>query len=711
MNKKNIFKNFIYKVDIFWINIAVVFAILIICAGNMLFAKKYVALTICLIALVVLAVIDALLVIIRRKNAKKRAEILGIIDANGNVCTGLIGNFRLPAFIITENCKFLWSNDEFNTLCKDVERKAGQVAGGIFKQHIENQISLDNTQHQCVIKLGKRFYRLYATYVSTADIFENDSQAICCYLVDVSGVERLKNLYKNRRIVVGEIIIDNYDEIFQANGEAVASQVLAQVNNIFNEWLKEKNAIVRSLIRERYIFICENESLEKIKSERFSILEKAKAIAVGNTIPVTLSIGVSTNNGNLTDEAFTALISGNLTDEAYEKAFTDTLMTHLENSEGLINLCLNRGGDQAIVQNSERTNENLFFGGSEIDQPRENMVQVRVTAELLKKSICEAENVMIMGHKFADLDALGSALAIYRIATKLGKPAYVILEGPNSQIDVAYEYIRSSGRYAGVIISQSEALNVMSDGTLVVVVDTFSKSQSEAPLVIDAASKVGVIDHHRRGVDFIEKTVFNYTETLASSTSELLVEMLWYIFPNENVLETIEAETLYGGILVDTKNFYFKTGKRTFEVCGYLRESGVVPLETRKFVQPDFEDYLKINKIVGGMDVIPMDYKAKRCGIAFAECEMSADEANKLASIAADKMLEFNGVECSFVLVKIGNNVSIKARSPGDINVQTVMENQAISGGGHLTAAAGFVKNSTPKEVKSLILRILRENA
>ncbi len=708
--KTSVINNFLYKVDIFWINIAVLFAVFIICAGNLLKTGNLGLMTLCLVILLLLLAMDVILVIMRKKRAKRRAEKLGLIDENGLVCTGVLGGFQLPAFIVSESCKLLWNNSEFGVVCEENSMKAGNVAGGLFKRHIEGNVTEERPEYDCIIKLGRRFYRLYASYVSMNDANAGDAATIFGYLVDVSGVERLKALYKSKKIVVGEIIIDNYDEIFQQNGEAVASQIQVEVNNIFEDWLKDKNAVVRRLIRERYILICETSTLNQIKAERFDVLERVKKISVGNTIPVTLSIGVSTNEKHITEQAYEALTAGDINSDEYVKAFGDTLQKHLAASEDLINLCLNRGGDQAVVQNSENAGDCQFFGGSEIDQPRKDMVQVRVTSDLLKQAVLAADNVMIMGHRAADLDALGSALAMYRVATKLKKPAYIILEGPNSQIDEAYVTIMGCGKYEGVFITKSEALNVISDNTLVIVVDTFSERQCEAPEVIEAAEKIGVVDHHRRGVDFIKNTVFNYTETLASSTSELIVEMLRYIFPGEDVLEVIEAEMLYGGIIVDTKNLFFKTGKRTFEVAAYLREVGVVPINVRRYVQPSYNDYLRITEIVGGMDVIQMDYKGAKRGIAFAECELSADEANKLASIAADKMLEFTGVECSFVLIAIGPDVSIKARSPGEINVQTVMENPRISGGGHLTAAAGIIRNTNVKEVKSLILKILKEN-
>lgn len=711
MNKKTIFDKIIYKTNTFWINFAIILSALIVCEVGLLIAKSYVGMLVFLILFCIIAALYIVLVILRKKRTKKMAETLGIIDENGSVCSGLLGGFQLPAFVITEGCRLVWANAEFKKCCEEIEKKPGNVAGGIFKKHIENVVSLEKSEFDETIQLGSHEYKLYATYVSMHDEDEIDDQAtILAYLVDQSGVEKLKKLYKERKIVLGEIIIDNYDEILQTNGESVANQVLVEINNIFDEWLKDKNAIAQRLVRERYIFICEMDSLKRMEREHFAVLEKAKAISVGNTIPVTLSIGVSTNAGNLTNAAFEALITGNTNSEDYLNAFTDTLAHHQETADELISLCLSRGGDQAIVRNSAKPNDNLFFGGSEIDKPREDMVKVRVTAELLKKYISESGNVIIMGHKFADLDALGSALAMYKIAKKLDKPSYIILEGSNAQIDVAYKSMMSTGKYEGVFIKKSEALNIMSDKTLVIVVDTFSRGQCEAPEVIDAATRICVVDHHRRGFDFIKETAFNYTEVLASSTSELLIEMLWYIFPGENILSKVEAEILYGGILVDTKNLYFKTGKRTFEVCGYLRDLGVVPLDIRKYVQPDYKDYLEINNIVAKMKVINIEYKGRSRGFAFADCEMSADEANKLASIAADKMLEFNGIECSFVLVQIGNNVAIKARSPGDVNVQTIMEHPSISGGGHLTAAAGVIKNISTDEAKSLIIKIINDS-
>lgn len=314
-----------------------------------------------------------------------------------------------------------------------------------------------------------------------------------------------------------------------------------ELSHIFEDWLKDKDALVRRLMRERYIFLVETRYLEQLEAERFSILEKVKKIAKGNTIPVTLSIGISTNKANLTAEAFNDLQSGEKESAAVGRAFGDTIAEHFTRAEELINLALGRGGAQAIVQFGDDSRESNFFGGSEIDIERKNKVKARVVANIMRKEILNCSRVLVMGHSNADLDALGASLAVYRIAETLGKEAYVVLERPNSQISVMYGALMNDGGYGDVFIKKNEALNIIDEKTFVVLVDTFSEKQSEAPEIFEYASRIAVIDHHRRGVDYIKNTVFNYTETSASSASELVIEIMRYISPKMYV-PIIEAE-------------------------------------------------------------------------------------------------------------------------------------------------------------------------
>ncbi|MBP1587859.1 MAG: DHH family phosphoesterase [Clostridia bacterium] len=714
-DKKSFVYNFLYKMDLLWLNIAIAAVLVVLSAYAFVGAGKTVLFVFCVVLLVLILTLNFTVITLRKRKARQEAEKLGFSDENGTVCSGLLDAMQLPAFIVNAAGKLCWANVEFKGLCESLGERPARLSGMVFSDYIDTENDRADKENDRAdedlspeIEIGGRNFKIYISHVMAGEeLLENGRLGYCVLFTDITAPRKLIELYKNRKIAFGEILVDNYEEIFQASGDTVANQVLIAVNNIFAEWIGDLNAIIRRLTRERFIIVVEEESLAVLEKRRFDILEKVKNISVGNTIPVTVSIGLSTNRTELTDKAFEALISGDSESPDYRKAFKDTLSGHFSAVDELLNLSLSRGGDQAIVRTGEDSRSNLFFGGSEIPGDREDMVAVRVNAGILRTEIEKSRTVLVMGHAHADLDSLGAALAVYRISVSLGRKAYIVLGGPNSQIAVMYNALSDSGEYGDVFISGSEALNILDDETLTVVVDTFSEKQCEAPDVVKNSARIIVIDHHRRGVEFIKNTIINYTDTMASSASELVCEMLRYIFPTEKVLTKLEAETLYGGILVDTKNMFFKTGKRTFDVCSYLRQMGVVPVAVRKYVQPGYEDFKKINEIVSAMRFVKVGGK----GVALAVCSLPRSEANTLAPIAADKMLEVAGVDCSFVIIRQDADVAIKARSLGEVNVQIILEHREIEGGGHFTAAAGYVKNCTPERAEQLILGILKSES
>ena len=708
VGKKNfgsVFSGFVRKVDIALINNLIIVVLLAFGAYGFASLKKVKISVICIALICVITVFNVFLRILKRKKMVRVARSFGLSVKGKTLSGGLVGAFQLPIFVLRDDGKPIWYNREFEAVCTGSGEDGSSVMQTLFKKHIEGRLGEDAKELSCDVEIGNGCYRMYCNVTLGGELCASGI-AYSVYLVDISGTERLRKLYCDRRIAIGEIVIDNYDEIFQADGESVMNRILVELSHIFDDWLKGKDAFVRRMIRERYIFLVEERYLEQLEAEHFAILERVKKISKGNTIPVTLSIGISTNRANLNTAAFDALCSGDSETPEVKKAFADTIAGHFARAEELLNFALGRGGDQAIVQFGDDSRESNFFGGSEIDIDRKDKVKARVVANIMRREILSANRVLIMGHSSADLDALGAALAVYRIAETLGKEAYVILERPNSQISVMYESLMRSGNYHDVFIRKNEALNILDDRTFVVLVDTFSAKQSEAPEVIENAKRIAVIDHHRRGVDYIRDTIFTYTETSASSSSELVIEIMRYISP-KMTMPLLEAETLYGGILIDTKNMFFKTGKRTFEAASFLRGLGVSPIAVRKYIQPDYEAFLKINQIVSGLQFMRVNAGRIKRGIAIASCELSSDEANTVAPMAADKMLEIAGVDASFVVIQLDAGVSIKARSLGEINVQIILERPEIGGGGHFNAAGGFIKGAKAKDVVKLITDIV----
>ena len=477
-------------------------------------------------------------------------------------------------------------------------------------------------------------------------------------------------VYK-RRTAIGEIIVDSYEEIYQQSGEAVMNQITVELSKIFDKWLQGKKALLKKRTRDKYLLVIEDDGLHQLEKDKFSVLNEAKKINVGNNIPVTLSIGIASYNDSV-EENFNAAASA-------------------------LELALDRGGDQAIVRID---NKDTFYGASDIELESLNKVKSRLTADLLKKEILASKKVFIVGHKFPDMDALGSALAIYRACTELGVPSNIILNSSNPTIDIMMNNLKKSGEYEDVFIGTSRALTETNmTNLLLVVVDVFSRDKTECPEIFEHIDRVVVIDHHRKNADHIKGAIIDYSESYASSTSELIIELLNYMIQNIN-LHPLEVEAMYAGILIDTKYFTFKTGTRTFDAAAFLRKQGVDTVSVRKYCQPDMQTFIDISRVTSNARIVLNK-------ISISRVPLSMDNKDMVASIASDQMLDVLGVEASFVLAEDnGNVVKIKGRSKGKINVQIILE-KMNHGGGHFTAAATFMKDISVEDAEAeLILKI-----
>jgi len=360
-----------------------------------------------------------------------------------------------------------------------------------------------------------------------------------------------------------------------------------------------------------------------------------------------------------------------------------------------IDLALGRGGDQVVVKNGENFS---FFGGKTRELEKRTKVKARVIAFALRELIDQAGSVFIMGHENADIDSMGAALGVYRIVKSRGKNAYIVLNKNNPTIDSLMVKIQKSAEYENLFINRSDALEMVSRRTLLIIVDTHRRSFTEIPELIGNAGQVVVIDHHRRGADYIQETVLTYQETYASSTCELVTEVLQYI--DERLkLNQVEAEALYAGIVVDTKNFTFKTGVRTFEAASYLRRQGVDTVAVRQLFQNDFETYTSISNVVKSAEWVTGE-------IALSSYP-HAKNAQLIAAKAADELLNLSGIIAAFVLCTVGNEVWISGRSLGDINVQVILEK--LGGGGHLTVAGAQLQGIGLEEAKEKLKYAIME--
>ena len=488
---------------------------------------------------------------------------------------------------------------------------------------------------------------------------------IILYFIDETENVKLHKEYKDSKSCVGIIMVDNYEETMQRLEAGEKPQVTANIDNEMYDWANKTNGVLIKSDRDRYVYLFEQRYLEEIKEDKFSILDKIKEIDNKEKVQFTLSIAIS--NEGLTDK------------EKYKSA------------QAAMDVVLGRGGDQAVIRENEIYK---FFGGRAEEVEKRTKVKARVVAHALENLIKESKKVMIMGHTNSDMDCIGSSMGIYRLCKTLGTNAYIV----NSEITPALKSFKTAmekePEYEDIIINKEVALENIDEDTLLVVVDTHKINYVDAPELLKRTQKIVVIDHHRRSTNFIEDATLMFQEVYASSASELVTELLQYAEAKVD-LKTIEAESLYAGIMMDTKNFTFKTGVRTFEAAAYLRRCGAEVTRVRKMLRNDMADYKARAEAVRHAEVY-------RGAFAISVCPADKVESPTIVgSQAANELLNIVGIKASFVLTEYQGKIYVSSRSIDEINVQLIMER--LGGGGHLNMAGAQLTDCTVLQAKHII--------
>ena len=525
-----------------------------------------------------------------------------------------------------------------------------------YNEHLNNQI----------VRLGERFYRIYSCHAELTD--GSIANSLC--FMDVTEIEKLKENIENEKIVVGLIYIDNYDEVMESIDDSAIPMLTAIVDRKLTAMIHEARGILKKTEKDRYFFCLTAEALSQLQKNRFEILNEIRAVNVGDHIPVTLSIGIGI--GEVTLEA------------------------GMKSAKAAIDLALGRGGDQALIKNGDKY---IFYGGKSGEVSHNARIRARVKADALSELIVESERVYVMGHKIADADCFGAAIGIYRIAKSLGRPCSIILDGVPSTIKKIAARFQDNPDYEDLITDSQEAWQNIAENTLLVVVDTHINSRVESVDVLNKASKVVVFDHHRKSTDFIDKAVMVYHEPYASSSCELVTEMIQYI--GEKVrLKSAEADALLAGITVDTQNFSMKTGTITFEAAAFLKRCGADGIRVRKLLQEDLSVFKAKAMAVASTEKI---YD----GMYMSVCPSDYGNTSVTAAQAADELLDVEGITASFVLCEDGDTIFVSARSLGEINVQVILEK--IGGGGHQTISGAQFKGKTLGEVKEIVKEAVKQ--
>ncbi len=662
-NNKKLLDNLVSRTKIYLIIIFILLAV--ICIYN--------------IAFVIPAIIlyTAILGYSNFANNKRRSEISehlqDITLTVDSAAKSTLINSPLPLIILETDGNVIWKSSKFVTEFANID--INNYLDDLIitmKQEIEKQEGKNKKTVVKQIQIGKKMYKILGEYAKSKDSGRKkpSEYMLIIYFMDETENIKLLKEYDNSQICVGIINVDNYEETMQRVENERKPEVIAKIDKTIYEWANKANGIVIKPERDTFVYIFQKRYLEQIKENKFSILDTIKDIANDENIQLTLSIAISTE--------------GKTEKEKYKSALAT------------IDIILGRGGDQAAIRENEKYQ---FFGGRAEEVEKRTKVKARVIAHALEKLIKESENVIIMGHSNPDIDALGSALGIYRIATELQKKAFIVINKNTKAIEGVIESLDKQEEYEDVIISGEEAKNIINQNTLIVVVDTHKKNYVEEPELLEKTSKIAIIDHHRRSADYIDNSILTFQEVYASSASELVTELVQYV-EIDFELKILEAEALYAGIMVDTKNFTFKTGVRTFEAAAFLRKLGVDIIKIKKWFQSDMEGYNKIAEVVKNSEII-------KDTIAISIYEETDKDANLICAKAADELLTIGNITASFVLGKVGEKVNISGRSIGDINVQIILEK--LGGGGHITLAGAQIEDKTIEEVKEVLIQKINE--
>lgn len=581
-------------------------------------------------------------------------------------------NSPFPLVILETNGNIVWKSSKFVTEFADIDMD-NYIDDLIIdiKDEIEKS---DNKKRKSVIRqiqIGKKTYTVQGEFAKSKKYERKKSPEymMILYFIDETEKVKLKQENEDKKICVGIIMIDNYEEVTQRVDAEQKTQLMAKVESTIYDWVNETNGILVKADRDTYVYVFEQKNLEKIKEEKFAILDSIKNLVRKDKIQLTLSIAIS-NEG-------------------------DTERDVYKSASAAMDVILGRGGDQAVIRQSGKY---LFFGGKVEEVEKRTKVKARIVAHALEELIKENDKIMIMGHTNPDIDAIGSALGIYRIAKTLGKEARIVANVETPSIKDLYESIKD--QYQEVFINSETALAQVDSETLLVVVDTHKKTYVESPELLTKTNKIVVIDHHRRSADFIDNSILTFQEVYASSAAELVTEIIQYT-QNEVELSEVEAEALYAGIMMDTKNFTFKTGVRTFEAAAYLRRCGVDIIKVKKWFQSDLESYNTISEIVRKAEIV-------RDSIGISIYDVQEKETSLICAKAADELLTIGNITASFVLgLMEDGKVCISGRSIGDVNVQMILEK--LGGGGHITLAGAQLENVTIDEAKQELISKINE--
>lgn len=596
----------------------------------------------------------------------------------------LLKDLSIPYAIVDMDGITLWANEAFLNVVSN-DKAINKSIFNIFTGLNVETLPINKLYSEEHIEYNEVNYRVYMNQIDMDNVFdENNEQVIAnekaisnnkliaLYLYDETEIVKCLKENNEQRIVVGLLYIDNYEEVFENVDEVKRAMLGALVERKITKYMQSVDAIVKKLEKDKYFVVFKKKYLEQLHTNKYNILDEVKTINVGNEISITLSFGIG--------------VDGETLEQGYEYA------------RAAIDLALGRGGDQVVVKDRDKI---VYYGGKRVQVEKSTRVKARVKAQALREIIIGKDDIFIMGHAIEDIDSFGAAMGIYRIAKGLGKRAHVVINDITTTVKPFMHRFISDNEYEGnLFLTSDKAIESVTENSALIVVDVNKPSYTECPELLTKIKTKIVLDHHRQSGETIEGAVLSYVEPYASSTCEMVAEILQYI-DDRLKLRAPEADAMFAGIMIDTNNFLTKTGVRTFEAAAFLRRNGADILRIRKALRADMEEYRVRAEAISNVELFSENFAITVCNAKDFESPtiIGAQVANELLDIA--------GVKASFVLTPFNNKIYISARSIDEVNVQVIMEK--FGGGGHMTVAGAQIEGVNEEEAKNEVKEQVKE--
>lgn len=581
-----------------------------------------------------------------------------VMEAGGTVQTSVFQSPVPTVVALATTGEIVWANDQFAEIAEPSSNVTHKRIGDLAPLFGNRWLFDGKNAMPGELPMGRHMYHVFGSMIQS-----QGGQMMLLYFIDCTTFVQLRDQASTRRPAIAIIAIDNYEELTKNTTDSEKSNILAGIDKRLSIWTKDSNAVLRKFDRDKYIFLIENAELDKLEARKYSVLQEVREIQNHEGVIATLSIGIGKDGETLA--------------ECYQYA-------------GLaIDMALSRGGDQAVIKNRYNFS---FFGGLSEEVEKRTKVKSRVVANALSQLIRDSSQVLVMGHRNSDMDAIGAAAGIVCAVRAKDKPVHIVVDEQHTLAGDLINRLKMLSEYKDIFISAEEAMVLCDYNTLLIVVDVNRPSYVENEALLQSINKIAVIDHHRRASDYIENAVVSLHEPYASSASELVSELLQYLIPTTGIL-TGEAEAMMAGIYLDTKGFVARTGVRTFEAAAYLRRAGADVSDVKQLFQSSFDQYMERQKVISA---------ARSCGggIILAVADEAIDRI--AAAQAADELLSIVGTSASVVAYRSGqNDMAVSARSSGQVNVQLLMER--LGGGGNHAAAGAQLSNTDPKRAEQLL--------